>query len=450
MLYMPTEHRPSIQELTWKQVRQEFAQVNPELAAIIDELDPSSEYTLFRAKYPYGSEILQRSYLYIPDNRGGLVSLKSSQVPNSVKEKLSYNIFSNPVSLILKNTAELFIVLESNTIPLYGLIPPGKLFGTWRILNPTGNQNPIFIWDMTAGARSIFLLPKISETSGYNKLRKTFQLQADKPKNLLDHWKIFREIANHNSFDEHWETDILFFSKKWFDVMNDKKWKDFKIYLFEKSWQSSEYFRNQFMWDLAFSLIQRQRNFKPNPYISDTVKHLLAIGSGALPGFSAARDNVGGPVKNLQKVFVEVYKLTEYAPIIMQPHFFSLNEDRPVYYSLQYPTTLVFSPQSRENSTKIFNLYELKSLLNKYLSEVYSNNLNVSGTLTYSSKNEVRYDFFHTDVENHSGIRLSSEIAGEDVNFNKTFYGENQSFPSNSSFLRGCIKISKKNKVAAS
>lgn len=210
--------KATLEELPWKAVRNDIAKKNDELANIIDEINPSSEYTLFKACYPFGSEILKDGYFFIPNAKGSLVPLNSADIPAPIQDKLNYNLYSNPVSLILNNTAELFIILKNTTIPFYGLISPERIFGTWRILNPKISQHPNFIWNMVAGARSIFMLPKISETAGYNRLRRAFHLHSEKPKTLLEHWKIFREIANHPDFGEIWSTEMLFFSKKWFDL----------------------------------------------------------------------------------------------------------------------------------------------------------------------------------------------------------------------------------------
>jgi len=260
---------------------------------------------------------------------------------------------------------------------------------------------------MTAGARSLCMLPKISEAAGYNKLRRAFQLQSEIPKNLLDHWKIFREISNHPDFGENWSLEVLFFSKKWFESLNGKKWRDFKLYLFERAWEGSEFFRNQFIWDIASSFIQKQRGIKPGQSVIDTVKQLLFMGISALPGFAPGLNDEAAPIHKLQEIFTNVYQLKDYSPIIMQPHIFSLKNSRSVYYSLQYPTSISFSPQSRENSTKIFTAYEIKSFLKKYLTDLRSDKLNLTGALIYELLEKVQYDFFHTDIKNYTGIRLS-------------------------------------------
>jgi hypothetical protein len=434
--------KASFEELTWTEVREEFYRKNPELGKIIDDLSPSKEYTLFKAKYPYGSEILKAGELNLPINRG-LVSIRSNQLNSKIHEKLAYNLNSNPVSMILKNSAEIFMVLENNTIPLYGLVKPGKVFGTWRVLNPHTSHNPAFIWDMTAGARSVFMMPKISEQMRHNRLRREFDMAVETPKSLLDHWEIFRALANSERFGEAWETEILFFSKIWFDKLDDEKWLKFKCYLLESAWSGSEFLRNQFIWNVAFSLIQKYRNIKPNPYIADTVKHLLGMGIGSLPGFSPSIDDSAAPVKRLQEIYVNIYQLA-YAPVIMEPHNLSLNVSRPIYYSLAYPTTMEFSPKSRLDSSKISDVYEIKSLLAKYIAELSENDLNLAHTPISDLAKMVQYDFFHTDNEQYPSIKSSKLIPKEDSYFQKIPYGSDKEFPENSSFIKGCIRITKK------
>lgn len=431
--------KSKIEELTWKDVRVEVAKINSELAKIIDEIDPDREYTVFKASYPFGSAILKGGHFYLPNQSGDLVPLHSPEISASVQKKLGYNLGTNPVSMILKNTAEIFMILDDYTIPLYGLISPGKVMSTWRVLNKN-SEAPAFLWDMTAGARSIFMLPKISETAGYNRIRKEFHLHMEKPKTYLNHWEIFRSISQDSKFGETWATEIIFFSEKWFTNLNDKKWKNFKLYLLERAWFGSEFFRNQFVWDLIFSLIQKQRNIKPSPYIVDTVKHLLAMGMGAFPGFVAAEDDSAGPIKRLQEIFTTIYRLNDYEPVVMHPYFL-FDNDRPIYYSLEYPTTIEFSPRSRESATKIHDLYDVQSLLSKCLMDVRSKNLNLSGTSLYDLPKNVQYDFFHTEILNYSGIRLSSEIPLEDSTFMLRAKNASKKFPAVNAFMRGCIRI---------
>lgn len=439
--------KPRMEELTWEQVRSDVLKVNPEFVKIVDKLNPSKEYTLFKARYPYGSEILRQGDLYIPNAEGELVSLKHSSISDHIRNLLNYNLDSNPVSMCLNKSVELFITLENHTIPLYSIARPGNLFGLWRVLSDNVTLQPKFIWSMTAGARSIFMLPKISEAERHKKLKKFFHLQEEVPRTLMDHWEIFRGIADHPDFSEPWSVETLFFSKKWLDHLRDDAWQGFNYFLYETAWKSSEFWRNQFFWNLIFSIVQQEKNLHPSFYIFDTVKYLLAIGVGELPGFAPAIDDSVAPVKGIQKAYIDIYNLKNYAPIIMQPYLFSLadKDSRPVYYSLQYPNATEFGPKSRSRSSIITDLYEIKSVFNKFLKALSSGKFNIQSTKYYDLLNSVNFDYFHNNVESYHDIKESREIPSGDCSFLQQFENyDNAGFPVISAFVTGCIRISHK------
>lgn len=444
------KNKASLQELTWAQVRDEVYKTNSEFARVIDDLNPNDSYTLYKVSYPYGAEILKNGNLFIPNDAGEIVPLKDHSIPTHIKENLSYNLESNPLSLVLKNSVELFFPLRDRTIPFFGLINKGKLFGAWRILSDGLSQQPKFIWDMTSGARSIFLLPKITEAEKHYKLKKTFELDLDKPRSLIDHWKIFKHIANHREFRQKWSTVLLFFSVKWVKHVNDDAWMKFNYHLVKDVWTTSEFRRNQFVWDLVYSMIQNLKNAKPNAYIADTAKHIMALAVGGLPGMAPAIDNSMAPIKGLQDVYLNVYQLENYVPTIIQPLTFNMKESnsRPVYYSLRFPTPIEFAPKIRNRTSIITELYETKSLLNKYLDEILQGNLNIVGTPEYDSVSKVAFDFFHNNNVNYSGIRHSEDVVKEDKTFTLDLSGgKNIDFPSTCTFLKGCVRISRRSPV---
>ena len=61
--------------LTWKQARETFHQLNPELATLIDELDPPKELLLYQARYNYGDRFLDKGDFFLPTDTGDLVPL---------------------------------------------------------------------------------------------------------------------------------------------------------------------------------------------------------------------------------------------------------------------------------------------------------------------------------------------------------------------------------------
>lgn len=436
--------KSNLKEVRWDDVRNDVQTHNPALFDIIEKLNPTDKHTLFRARYCYGDEIIKKGKLYLP-YKNLLLPIDSDELPRKISSKLGYNLGTNPVSMVLHNSAEIYMLIEDRTIPLYGLITPGKIFSTSRILSSNCPFSPPFLWDMTAGARSIFMLPKISDYIAHGKIMQEFKIELAPPDNLLDQWQVFREIIRHQETKCPWFTEMLFFSNEWFENLHDPAWQDFRLYLLQSAWDSSEFWRNKFVWDLVFCVIQKNKNLKPNPYVADTVKHILAMSVGATPGFVPATNDIAAPCKALEEVYADVYNLKEYQSIIMHPHTFSIKEKRPVYYSLQYPSTLEFSPKSKKTANKITDLREVRYVLEKYFEGIGGEVLNIEGTPFQNLVDSVQYDYFHTNTKPYEGIRDCGEIPMEDKAMRSMCsQSRSKSFPSNSSFVRGCVRIMKK------
>lgn len=433
-------------ECTWKEIRDDIAKVNKKLADIIDKIDPDDSYTVFRRKYRYGEYILRDSDFLVTNKLGQSVPISDASVDAKIQEKLGYNLNSNPVMLLLDNSIELFLKLQNRTIPfsVYGMISKGHVFGLGRLFNNGEHYHPAFLWNMTAGARSIFMLPKISSSLLHKKLSKQLCIHEDTPKNLLDHWHVFKKIANHKEFGEPWFTEIVFFSKKWFETLDDPAWKELKIYLLEAAWQRSSFWRDQFIWDTIFSMIQGANVIRANPYIADNVKTLILIGLGKVPGFSPAEDDDIAPISRIQKAYLDIYGLKKYPPIIMQPKFLQFGEKSDsVYYSLEYPMAIEFSPKLSQNSSKLDDLLFIRRLLDTYIREISANKLNVANTRIFEIIKKIKFDCYHCDVSQYSGLKESAEIYNDDKKvqgISKQF--SRLEFPERSPFFRGCVRVS--------
>lgn len=427
----------SIVKIFWKDIREEVRALNPELSEIIDKIAPAHKYPLYRARYPYGFEILKNGKLYIP-TKLGVKPIDDDSVSTDLQNDLMYNSGTSPVSLSLKNCTEIYLEQSTHTIPLYGLIHPGKIFSTWRVLNTEKSHAPAFLWQMTSGARSIFMLPKISETLRHNKIKKELEISCEKPRTLFDQWRVFKGIANSNITDDPWSSEILFFSGKWFKNLHDPAWSMFYKHLLETAWGGSEYLRNLFTWNTVYSMIQQKLDIKPNPYVADITKHLIAMGVQEMPGFAPANTDNIAPISLIQSVYEDIYGLERYAPIVLAPSF--VDKNNPIYYSLEYPTALEFSPPSRANASKIHNLFEIGALIKKYLKVLSDNTLNLQQTPIGDLDSNVQYDLFHTDPENYSTISSTKKLFEEDPTFRVGKYS-NSELPESALFLRGCVRI---------
>lgn len=444
---MSIQFKGKLEKVTWNQVRAEVAKINPEFAAIIDEIDPSDQYWLAKVTYPYGSLVMKKALLMLPNKNGDIVPITDPSLDAEIRDGLEYNLKSNPVSFVLKNTFEIFLPLEDRAIPFSGLIYPGSVFGAWRVLNPHNSQHPAFLWDMTSGARSVFMLPKITEAKKHFKLKKKYNLTAPVPKSLMDHWEIFRQLANHSSL-QNWNSEIICFPKQWFTHLKDKKWHHFFEYFRNMGWIGSEFWRNQPIFNLIFSVILKNYESRPSAYIMDTVKYLLYVGIGFFPGMAPAYQNtLAGPFDEIQKIYLQDYELKYYAPTIMQPILFNMYDVNsfPVYYSLQFPNALEFKPNARARVSIISDMHEIKSLLTRYQNEFLSEKFNVGNTSLDDIFKNTKYDYFHTGVELHEGMRNSCEIAEDDTRFLTSYCEETaKNFPDTCSFVKGCIRLSHK------
>lgn len=437
-----------LETLAWSEARPEIQKFNPTLAKLIDELDPGEDHFFLKATYPFGGSALEKANLVLPNDKDGtLVPITDSSVSNKVKEAIGYNLNSNPVSIILKNTFEVYLPLPDRTIPLNGLMQPGTTFGTFRILNPDGSQQPKFLWNMTAGARSMFMLPRITETKKHMHLKKKYGLTADKPASLINHWEIFKQLSRYSDFPQPWDAEILFFSKKWFEHQDDPKWFGFYYYFHRSVWSGTEFVRNQPIWNLIFSLILQDYETRPSAYITDTTKYLMHVAIGAQPGFAPASNNLAGPIEGLQEIYSEDYELKNYPPIIMVPERFNMLDatTSPVYYSLQFPTAIEFGKSSRLRPSLIHDLHDIRALMMRYEKDLLADKYQVENTPIYDLFKKVKFDYFHNHVELHTGMRNSSEMAKEDPNLLTTVNGRRyKEFPDMCSFVKGCVRLSHK------
>lgn len=435
--------RSEIQKVYWEDIREDLKKTRSDFIALVDKLNPGKKLPLYKAFYPYGSIIGDRDFFYYPINNE---LKKLADTPSEIATAFKYAENKIPAGMILQNTAEIFVEFRDMTIPT-SAYTPGTFFALPRSLDTSGfPYHPSKILVMTSGARSIFMLPNIGDASHHTILQRELNLKTQPPKTLSDHWKIFRSIASHKSLNCDWNTCLLLLPGAWMEkIFKDKAWFELKQFLYEEAWRKSTFRRNQIYYDLAFSIFQNKKNLKPDPYLVDTAKHLLSIAVGSLPGFTPAINDGFAPIKLLEEVYVNIYGLKKYLPTIMVPHLFNYQDStRPVYYSLQYPSTLVFSPTSRKISSTLHKMRELKYITDILFNELGASNSICSGTMVEKIASSIQLEFYHNKADRHDEIRLSHNIAKEDKNFlrNVSKKQPNAVFSESAPFVRGCVRIS--------
>lgn len=430
-----------IREQTWDDVRHDVAKTNSLLASIIDEIDPNQQYKLYRVRYPYGSYLVRKGKLQLPDNYGSTVALTT--LPSSTQTALGYNRGSSPVSFVLHNSVEITLSTSDKRLVSFplGMVGAGALFSTWGVLKDFKALQPAFLWDVTAGARSIFMLPKISEARAHKRLLKHYHINSDQPQSLFDHWNVFRDIANSSSQNHPWYTELVFFSKEWFEHLHDKRWFKFRCYMLDRAWQALELHTNQFIWNAALSVIQEEHSIRVSAYNLNMIKYLLAIGIEQAMGYTVpiVNDEQYAPIVAIKKAYQDIYKLKNYSPTIMQ--LGAIKADIPIYYSLRLPNANEFSIKTDIDSSTLHDLFSLQSLLKKFLHYLADDGLNFEGTPLHTLEKNVSYDFFHTTPGDFTSIKKSCDIPKDDPRF---LIDKAHEFPASSSFLQGCIRISKR------
>jgi len=444
---MLKEKQPLIEELTWQDVRDSVISSCKDLADIIDDISPNKEHTVFKIRYPFGMKIADKTSFYLPTDLNTSILATDPEITNNIKSKLAYN--SLPLGIMIKNTAEIFFDIHRKVFSL-ATFGKGLEIGIWEHF---GWTSP---YSITSGARSLYMLPKISEALSHKHLKKKFGITESPPKQLYDHWQVFSQLANSEEFSTKWYCEVVFLSAKWAEsIKKDAAWSKLALYISQKGWQHSEYDRKKSTLDIVWEVFVRSLSYKDlkfDPYIVDTLKHLMYICTGTAPASAPSTGNdETGPLKTIQKIYEDPhgYGLGEYIATIMHPQYFSITKPDPVYYSLQMPTLLESLPRTKKVTSVIDNMRELSELLNYFLNnnaDIWSK-LVIGATPLNEILNNLQIDYFHGDMFAYGDIIKSSLKMPElDPRLKYSPTGDKKRvFASNSTFLRGCVRIASKN-----
>lgn len=427
------------EETCWEDMRDEVYKLNPELAKICDEINPGREHSLLKIHYPYGATIVDKGEFHLPSTTGELISLQDDRVPSTIKKKLGYSPI--PLSFLLQNDIEVFVDAHDHRIISLNFLNPGDLFGVFESINYLVDTSSDPIWSLTAGARSVFMIPRITDKIGHNRIRKEFGIQASEPpSDLSSQWEVFKNVYESSGGIKCWHNTVLVFTESWFGNDNDVSWLKFQKYLFKLCWSQLQLFRDAAEFSLLWSLFGDEisnRSLKPRPYLVDTLKHLVSIANGAGVAFKPAITETALPVSLIQKAYVDFYNLKTYIPTLMQPCKLA-GENTKVYYSLTLPTVLESTPYVRNAPSLIEDERDIKRLMDTLIRTIKK-----SSNLINPIKH-VKYDFFHSDIDQYGEILSSRHIAEEDAAFSSSGSKQfkDRTFCATSPFFRGCIRIS--------
>ena len=372
--------------------------------------------------FPYGALKGDTKNIFLPTMEGGSYILSEKEAPVDVLKYLGYGKDGSPLGMALEKSFELFVDLKQDgiTVP-WSTYRPGNIFPLTRVLNRENSRiyAPNGVLSVSSGARSVFMLPNIGCATQHINLLRDFKIHHSAPKNLNDHWAVFKEIIDSNVIENNWRSCLIYFSEAWIKKLHhDKAWLKLKAYLHTLAWDRFDYEHNRIYYDIACSITQKKYNLKPNPYIADTARHLYAIALGAAPGYIPACNNEALPVEIIQQAYVNSYGLKKYFPSIMQPTNFIFEQDKlPIYYSKQHPSTFVFSPKSRNVSSTLLEMRELQHIENKFTHEFANNEGMCSGTVINKLAKMIEFTYYHNEEDKAHVLKASTEIATIDPRF---------------------------------
>lgn len=440
--------QPAIVELTWEQIKKDIHPICEKLANIIDEINPSDDMTFIKVKYPFGSKIIHNGIANFPLETNEIVPITDTRLPELVRTKIDYNRV--PLGFNTKGRIEVFGEIDSRIFSVAAR-RQGLDIGIWEYFD--WKTTP---YTVTAGARSFYLLPKVTLAQSHKRLKRYYNVTSPPPKQYFDHWHLFRQIVNSPSFIEQWNCEVIYFTNKWANKLSsdDYHWNKLHNYVLNQGWLHSDYARKRSILDILWEVFARSLNLKglkPSSYILDTLKHLALVGLGVLPASQPTKGSgMLGPTDGIQQAYIEAYGLKDYIPTIMQPGYFSLEKgSRPVYYSLQTPTLLESVPQSRYMISIIDNIRELKDLADHFLSEAFDPDLMIGKINIAEFINQIKFEFFHEATYAYGNdIRPASEMPKGDAALVYMLGDPNgRVFAETAPFLHGCVRISRRNDV---
>lgn len=426
----------NLEEVKWSDIRDDLYKINPELTQKCDYIHMYNKCPIFKVKYPYGLLIVKNGEFFLPTLDRQLISIQNTRIPETLRQSLTYA--SLPLTCIINNSSEVFIKAKDRIMPL-NFLKTGELFGLFELMSlftqiPIPNK-PIG-WYISAGARSVFMLPSISNTIGHRNICRKYNITDDVNN---QHWPILRDISNNHK-NYIWDTTILVFSNKWFENQNNIAYFEFYRYLVSKCFEQLYLFKElteyNNLW-LLFTHAINKRSLKPRTYIMDTIKHLIAIMQGLGIAFEPAINNTALPIDLIQQIYIQDYNLKHYIPNIMQPVKFT--KGNKIYYSLSMPTIPNSSPYCNNPPSIIEDQRNIKNLLD-ILMDISHNKKNILNT----SLENIKLEYFHSNKDESYQINSSTMIPENDSRFfsYNNSYGDNRVFCGSSSFFKGCIRIS--------
>lgn len=412
----------------------------PELAKIMESCNINN-FSFYKATYPFGSPIINNGKCYLPLSNGESIEFNDQNMPDDLAIDLNYDIETEePLSIILTKNSEFYMPNGNTTMPIT-IVNPGTILGIPKAVSPDVDSS--LGWNMNAGVRHLIPLSRVTSRAMHSKLQKNHGVTLDVPLSVAEQWAVFVEIAKYAK--STWACEVLYFPRKLIKLLNDSSFVKLSENLLQIRRKSYNVWHNSALsWDTSFNTIEHaKRLLHYSSYALSTAKQLYIIGAKSAPGFRPATDDDSAPISLFNDIYANGYGLASenHSSIIMETASYNLNERKPVYYSVNYPTLARHNPDTFKGKSLISLMDDVEHITTacqEYIPELQPKikSLHDVAVLT-------KFSFYHShgDNDSYKNILNTDLIALEDERFTRNQYGE---FAAHSQFFKGCIKIAPK------
>lgn len=400
---------PQFYPVEWKDVKDRVSELQPRLAVAIDRLASEEKaLPLYYARYPYGSLILDNTgTLNLPID-GKLVPITAQECPKAFKDALGYSNNAMPLSLILNGSLDIFMQDPSDAIETFVVYKPKTVLALQRVLDPESSYHLRKSWRVCSGSRTPMMLPSISNRVQFDKLRRKYGLQTNKPDSQHDHWQLFRSLANCSDFKTPWFTEMLFFSRDWLTPKPSDAWQLFHHELLNIAWEATAYARNSKLIERVWtSFIQSLRNKRATPYVISLLKHIIEVSLKEVPAYSVFNgQDQRGPFNEITDILFNDYGLGQSAPLIVETNYYDENGENDTLISLKFLTHPWTEATPFENLSMMSHLRETQYLLSQFIDYLQLDKLETADT-PLARLQKIHYGFYHYSQDPHDELQVS-------------------------------------------
>lgn len=324
----------------WSDIKQSIKALNPSFYHHLESANPSDDLPLFITEYPYGHHI-----------------------PNAL------------ITMVLDKQIEQYVDHIRQPMP-WKILSPGDFVSTES--NASINGYPSNILTTISGIKDIHLLSLHSTTQDFYQLRRKYDIPAQlSPENPNNHFAIFKHLIEKENIS--WHSSILTFGDEWRkNIEQDKQWWPFRKYLIEEAMKTNQETRFSPFLDFAIQDITCRMNIKLKRLVLDTIKQLLLVATGEIPGFRPSTTNDGFPIQEVCETLKHASRELLSDPVFMQAAMITPNDF--IYHSVTY--NAASSNDSKFNPNTLLNdvYLHIKDYLSQFKTHTLTQNT-IYGTL---------------------------------------------------------------------